>query len=96
MQNAQISSYPKFQIILCKTGVEVKGFILVQASLKGAFWAEKRELLLRILKVKKEKIVSIYAITKSPNHFLTSYEMPRQKYFFGLILLYYNFRVLTH
>ena len=55
IQNPQISSYPKYQIILCKTNVAVKGFSLMQAGLKWAFWEEKRELLLRHFKSKKEK-----------------------------------------
>ena len=44
VQNARSSSYPKFQIILSKTDVAPKGFGLVQAGLKWAFWAEKMEL----------------------------------------------------
>ena len=42
VQNAQSSSYPMFQIILCKTDIAPKGFFLVQSDLKWAFWAEKR------------------------------------------------------
>ena len=38
VQNAQSSSYPKFQIILCKTDVAPKGFSLVQVDLK---WGKK-------------------------------------------------------
>ena len=42
VQNAQISLYPKFQIILCKIDIAVYVFGLVQAGLKWAFWAEKK------------------------------------------------------
>ena len=66
--------------ILFKTDVVVKGFCLVQAELKWAFWAEKRELLLlRHFKSKKQNNI----INQCLNHFLTSDEMPGQKYFLG-------------
>ena len=55
VQNAQSNSYPKFQIILCKTDVAPKGFRLVQAGLKWAFWALIKELGLRHFKSKKYK-----------------------------------------
>ena len=49
------NSYPKFQIILCKTDIAVKAFCLVQAGLKWAFWTENKEPLLCHFKPKKQK-----------------------------------------
>ena len=43
VQNAQSNSYTKFQIILFKTDIAPKGFCLVQAGLKWAFWAENQK-----------------------------------------------------
>ena len=84
VQNAQSSLYPNFHIILYKTDIARKGFCLVKAGLKWAFWAEKGELGLWHFKSKKQN----NATNQCQNHFLTSDEMPsKKKIFFGLNLL---------
>ena len=88
VQNAQSSSYTRFQIILCKIDLAPKGFSLVQAGLKWAFWLEKKEPGLRHFKSKKQN----NSINQFRNHFLTSGEMPSKNYFFRLTLVntYYH------
>ena len=83
--NAERSSYQKFQIILCKTGVAPKGFCLVQAGLKWAFCAENREVVgLRHFKSKKQKS----SINQCRNNFLTSDEISSNFFFFALSLVW--------
>ena len=59
---------------------------MVQAGVKWAFWAEKREVGLWHFKSKKQNDTTNQCL----NYFLTSDEMPSQKYFFGLSLLGMN------
>ena len=55
----------------------------MQAGLKWAVWAEKKTKLIWHFKSKKQK----NSTNQCRNHFLTSYEVLSQKYYFGLSLM---------
>ena len=54
----------------------------MQAGLRWTLWAEKKTKALWHFKSKKKN----NGTNQCRNHFLTSYEVPSQKYFFGLSL----------
>ena len=107
MQNAQSCSYPKFQIILCKTVIAPKGFCLEQARLKWHFgqkkgsWAMACNLFIYLEEffcMDKFKIIKSKIIHQStPKSFFNIWWDAQQKiFFFGLSLLCSNERTTYH